>query len=247
MLTDHQIANQYIRVQAPPLIGSPELWLQPEFWQGENAVVGQSTGRNTVWFVSDGEREYVLRHYYRGGLPGKLLTDQFVFTGLEKTRSMAEFNLLATLYDLGLPVPKPIAAGVQRSGFIYRANLLIERVMNANDVFQVLRTEPLTANAWQQIGAMIANFHRAGLYHSDLNCHNILWQRCDGSEKPWLIDFDRCELRMQALGKTAWKEANLARLKRSLEKELGQQTDFYWQQADWQALMAGYNNTELNE
>ncbi len=228
--------RQYFRVFDPPQLGSAEDWLNPEFWQQENAVVGQSKGRNTVWFVSDGHREFVLRHYYRGGLPGRLLTDQFIFTGIENTRSIAEFNLLLQMDVQNLPVPKPVAAMVCRSGMIYRASILIERIAGAQDVFQMLCSSALNAASWYQIGAMIGAFHRAGIYHSDLNCHNILWQETKGEGKPWLIDFDRCEVRQGH----KWKSENIARLKRSLEKEQRLQPEFYWQESDWQTLLQGY-------
>jgi 3-deoxy-D-manno-octulosonic acid kinase len=61
------------------------------------------------------------------------------------------------------------------------------------------------------VGAEIARFHAHGVYHADLNAHNILLT--DASV--WLIDFDRGELRHPA---RAWQQANLARLKRSLLK-----------------------------
>lgn len=231
---EHQ--SNYTRVVNPPQLGTAEEWLEPSFWQKQNAVVGQSKGRNVVWFVTDGAREFVLRHYYRGGLPGKLITDQFIYTGLENTRSMAEFNLLLHLADQGLPVPRPVAARVERRGLIYRASLLIERIAGARDIFQLVCAAPLPMKTWEHIGSMLAAFHHAGVYHSDLNCHNILWQDQNNIAKPWLIDFDRCELRRSGV----WKAANIARLRRSFEKELRLQPSFYWQEGDWQALLKGY-------
>ena len=56
-----------------------------------------------------------LRHYYRGGLWGKLNKDRYRFSVLETTRSFAEFHLLQRLYEAGLPVPKPIAARIQKA------------------------------------------------------------------------------------------------------------------------------------
>jgi 3-deoxy-D-manno-octulosonic acid kinase len=51
--------------------------------------------------------------------------------------------------------------------------------------------------------------------HADLNAHNILF---DASGQGWMIDFDRSHLRIPA---TAWREANLQRLQRSLRKLAG--------------------------
>lgn len=231
-----QHSNRFIRFIDPPAIGSAEQWLNAKFWQEQKAVIGESKGRNTVWFVTDGCREFVLRHYYRGGLPAKIIGDQFIYTGMEKTRSMAEFNLLLLMIEQGLPVPKPVVADVERSGLTYRASILIERISEARDLFQQLCEQPLLTDDWERIGAMIRQFHDAGVYHSDLNCRNILWQDGENGSKPWLIDFDRCEIRQNG----AWRAANIARLKRSLEKERALHQDFNWQESDWRALLSGY-------
>ena len=68
---------------------------------------------------------------------------------------------------------------------------------------------------WEAAGLLIAQFHRAGLDHADLNAHNILF---DGQGRGWFIDLDQSRLRIPA---TAWREANLARLHRSLRKLRG--------------------------
>lgn len=252
-ITNYEHNHQYIRVLEPPAVGAEQDWLNPQFWQQREAVVGQSKGRNTVWFVTDGQREFVLRHYYRGGLPGKFIRDQFLYTGMENTRSIAEFNLLGSMHALGLPVPKPVAAKVYQIGLWYRADILIERIANSQDLFSALSRAPVAEPVWHAIGTTIAAFQLAGVQHSDLNCHNILLQHAtvkgatatvqsEQETKIWLIDFDRCDMRPPG----AWQERNLKRLKRSLRKEQAQQRDFFWQEQDWQALLRGYNEHVRN-
>lgn len=251
--TSYARNHQYTRVLTAPEIGTEKDWFNPQFWQQQNAVVGQSKGRNTVWFVTDGQREFVLRHYYRGGLPGKFIRDQFLYIGMEKTRSIAEFNLLRSMYALGLPVPKPVAAKVYQIGLWYRADLLIERIPHSQDLFSALTQGPIAKPVWHAVGVTIAAFQLAGVQHSDLNCHNILLQHAtaegaalavqgEQETKIWLIDFDRCDMRPPG----AWQERNLKRLQRSLRKEQAQQPNFYWQEQDWQALLRGYNEHVRN-
>ena len=79
----------------------------------------------------------------------------------------------------------------------------------------VLQDAPRDA-PWQQAGALVARFHRAGLDHADLNAHNLLF---DGNGRGWMIDFDRGRMRIPA---THWREANLRRLLRSLLKLRGE-------------------------
>ncbi|MBZ9612423.1 lipid IV(A) 3-deoxy-D-manno-octulosonic acid transferase [Rheinheimera maricola] len=212
-----------------------ELSFDPVFWQQQQAVIGQSQGRNTAWFVRHNSHEFVVRHYYRGGLIGKLLQDKFSFQATLASRAMQEFALLRQLRRFNLPVPRPLAAQYQRHGLHYKSDLIIELVPQSRDLAGVLSAVgSLNDDKWQQLGALIARFHQHGVYHSDLNCHNIL---LDANADFWLIDFDKCALRPAG----NWQQANLARLLRSLNKERSLQPTFYWQPSQWLALLQGYN------
>jgi 3-deoxy-D-manno-octulosonic acid kinase len=208
---------------------------EPSFWQSRQAVTGTATGRGTTWFVRDGERHLVLRHYRRGGLFGRLVKDLYAGIRPAHSRAMRELSLLEAMYRDGLPVPKPMAARMSRRGPLYRADLLIARIADASDLLAVLQRAPLSGNQWQQIGAMIRRFHLAGIDHTDLNIHNIL---LDQSGTSWLIDFDKCSKRAPG----DWQQANLARLLRSLNKEKGLHPTLHWNQQDWPALLNGYHS-----
>ena len=206
---------------------------QSQWWQQQRAVIGSSTGRNTAYFVKHGEHKLVLRHYYRGGLVGKVLHDQFWLQPVAQSRAMQEYQLLSWMREQGLAVPRPVAASYQRSGLIYRANLLIELIPDSKDLAAILQQRAITPSEWQAIGAAIAQMHQLGVYHSDLNCRNIM---LDAAGKVWLIDFDKCSRRSPG----EWTEQNLARLLRSFNKEKGKLAVFNWQEADWQSLQQGY-------
>lgn len=208
-------------------------YFEPAFWQQQGLVTGHSSGRNTVWFIQHQGKQMVLRHYYRGGLVGKLNKDIFWPEPLLLSRAMAEFRLLCQMWRWGLPVPRPCAAHYQRRNFGYSADILIERIDGAIDLAQLLLQQALTSEQWQQVGGMIARFHRHGVFHSDLNCHNILLA-ADGQF--WLIDFDKCDVRPSG----SWQQQNLERLLRSLEKERRLHGGFQWQPEQWQALLQGY-------
>lgn len=186
-------------------------------------------GRGAAWIVPDADGgEWVLRHYRRGGLPAKFVADIYLWTGLEYTRPWREWRLLAEMHALGLPVPRPVAARVVRSGIGYRGDLVTRRVPLALSLAELLANDTIASTSWEAVGACIRRFHEAGVWHADLNAHNILM---DGTGGVWLIDFDRGEWRS---GDTAWKQQNLARLRRSLRK-LG-----YGDAQDWRALQQGY-------
>jgi 3-deoxy-D-manno-octulosonic-acid transferase len=230
-------------VQAGGFSCADPAFFQPRNWLDCDAVIGQSTGRNVVWFVQAKQQRWVLRHYYRGGLVGKLNRDWFWPVPLARSRAMAEFRLLQQLRQQGLPVPAPVAARMQRRGFGYSADILLQLVDGSTDLAKLLCQRALSAAEWQQVGQLIHRFHQAQLYHSDLNCHNIL---LDPKGQCWLIDFDKCGFRAGS----SWQATMLARLERSLKKEqalaLRRQQVFYWQGQDWQALLAGYQQATAN-
>jgi 3-deoxy-D-manno-octulosonic acid kinase len=219
---------------------SPDM-LCAQYWQEKNAVTGSAQGRGTTWFIryddkaNKQEKHWVLRHYYRGGLIGKIINDSYWFISQKSTRADREFTLLAHMQTLALPSPKPIAYLVSRHSFFYRADLLSSRIENAQDLVAILTKKAISDALWFDIGKTIRKFHQHGIYHHDLNAHNIL---IDNNNKPWLIDFDQGELR--AVDKS-WQQNNMQRLLRSFNKEKNRLSSFHWQESHWIALLAGYN------
>ena len=196
-----------------------------------------ASGRGTVWFVPSAGSELVLRHYRRGGLVGRLIADRYRREPLAQTRALAEFALLQRLVGWGLAVPRAAAARWQAAGLFYRADILVERLAGAEDLSDQLQRAPLPPEAWRAVGAAIARLHAHGVFHSDLNCHNLMR---DAAGQVWIIDFDKCAVRAPG----PWQQANLDRLLRSLRKERGRLPSWHWDEADWPALMAGYNGSE---
>jgi 3-deoxy-D-manno-octulosonic-acid transferase len=248
------------RLGAPPLLakgmqwqaellgGEAQAWLDPQHWRHAHQIVGQSQGRNTVWFTqlkSHGPG-FVLRHYHRGGLIGKVMGDKF-WTGLgprdtQQARSLAEHALLARMQAWGLATPRPAAAQVLTCGMwparFERCDILMQRIAGARDFVQLLREQALPSTVWRAAGRAIAQMHAHGVHHSDLNLHNLL---TDGLNQVWIIDFDKCGLQLG----NGWQQGNLMRLKRSLNKEksLHAGTGFFAQEADFEALLEAYRAT----
>lgn len=207
---------------------SPEQCCDPEYWQQQNKIIGSAQGRGTTWFVALDKIDAALRHYRRGGLFGKLVKDHYIFTGWEKTRSYQEFQLLNTLIETGVNVPKPIAAKAVKRTFCYQADLLSQKVPNARDLVAILQEKSLSKEIYQKIGNEIRKMHAAQVNHTDLNIHNIL---IDDNDKVWIIDFDKC---YQQAGDT-WKQSNWDRLKRSFIKEVSKKS-IHWTEDMWTNL-----------
>ncbi|MCC4263492.1 3-deoxy-D-manno-octulosonic acid kinase [Oceanimonas baumannii] len=226
--------------------GSEIIWYDPEcfgnfhrdffeidYWREQDAIRGKSVGRNTTWFVEDEVGQKVLRHYYRGGMIGRVMEDTFLHVAESKSRAMAEFTVLTKLYRKGLPVPRPCAARMIRSNFVYRADIILTRIEGAQDLVAILKERELDTEQWRGIGQTIRRFHTAGLYHADLNSHNVL---LDNNGSSWLIDFDKCHFRQPG----SWAKENMERLLRSFRKEQGLHQEFHWEEQDWKALLQGY-------
>lgn len=205
----------------------------PTWLHAQGLLTGTSTGRNEAWFLTHDGTEMVLRHYYRGGMIGRLIKDRFLRQPIARSRAMLEFVLLDWMRDQGLPVPRPLAARFTPAGPWYRADLLMERLPGTRTLAEILRDMPLENGIWAQVGDVIARLHLADVFHSDLNCRNIL---VDQAGKVWLIDFDKCDRRP----KGDWSIANLDRLHRSFVKEKNKVPALNWDEDCWSVLKAGY-------
>ncbi|MEW9572536.1 3-deoxy-D-manno-octulosonic acid kinase [Rhodanobacter sp. Si-c] len=212
-------------------------WFVPEHWREHGALRSQAGGRGGVQLIATPAGECVLRHYRRGGMVAKLMGDRYLWRGANATRSFAEFRLLAEIARLRLPGPAPVAARYQRHGLFYRADLITLRIADAQTLAECLAAGRLDAELARETGALVARFHRAGIWHADLNAHNVLVT----SSALHLIDFDRGCLRAPAAG---WRLANLERLHRSLVK-LGAaaQGEEAFRAAVWTPLLDAYEAT----
>lgn len=210
-------------------------------FEGSERLSGYAKGRGITWFLNTQAElgvESVLRHYYRGGLFGKLIKDHYLFVGVERTRAAKEFHLLKQMYDWGLPVPRPIAFKIASRFGCYQADILLEKFTNTQDLSQYLQTKRLTEGEYRAIGALIRRLHDRQVHHSDLNIHNILREKQNGTF--YLIDFDKCQIQQGE----AWKSANLARLLRSFRKERGQ-CGLMFNDDDWEQLLKGYQKVGI--
>ena len=207
-----------------------EEWFDPDYW-GEQAEPVSKGGRGSAWFLAPETCEpLVLRHFARGGLPGRFIKRDYLFLGVDRVRSLAEFRLLDQLYQQGLPVPEPVAAGFIRRGLFYRAQILITCIPDARPLADF--TSESHASIWWDAGVCVRQFHNAGVYHADLNCMNILV-----ADRIYLIDFDRGQRMNNSDGD--WRAANLRRLERSVAKFFDE-SEREIQGRLWRSFLAGY-------
>ena len=216
-------------------------WFEPRYWIARGAVVGEALGRGTTLIVAEGARRLVLRHYRRGGLVARISPDRYIWRGESATRPFHELALTARLHAAGLPVPVPVAARYVREGATYRGDIITEYLPDTQSLAQRLATGPPGFDTWAAIGRCLRRFHDAGVCHADLNAHNILLR---DATTVFLIDFDRGSQRRpvgdgeQAAG--LWRDGNLVRLRRSLEKLNDQRGDQRFDEPQWHCLLSAY-------
>lgn len=212
---------------------SPQLF-DLKYLAQKGAIDQPLGGRGSCYFIAADGQDRVLRHYRRGGLVGKVIFDQYFGWSTEMSRSWREWRLLWLLYTEGFPVPRPVAAGMCQSFCYYRADLITVQIPGAQTLAESLIKGELSADIWRSVGHCIKSFHERGVYHADLNAHNIL---LGYEDKVFLLDFDRCRLREDGI----WRQENLQRLQRSLLKLNKKNETFGFNETAWQFLLSGYS------
>jgi 3-deoxy-D-manno-octulosonic acid kinase len=211
-------------------------WLHAEVLTGSL----RSAGRGNTMFVGNVPRQFVLRHYRRGGLLGKLVRDTYVFSGEDLTRSFMEWRLLDKLAANNMNVPRPAAARFVRHGTFYTADIITVRIPDVVSLSQYIAAEDRDDAFWQALGAAIWKFHEAGVYHADMNAYNV---QVDKDGDIWMLDFDKGALKPPG----PWQQETLSRLHRSLKKVLDLDPKLHFRATNWEQLLQGYFNAAKSE
>jgi 3-deoxy-D-manno-octulosonic acid kinase len=214
-------------------------WFDSAYWRERGNLKGEAQGRGSAFFFEYRGRQFALRHYRRGGMVARFVTDRYVWTGLRDSRPWREWRLLAAACEKRLPVPKPFAARLIKNGVFYTADLITRRIDGGVSLAESLTAGRRNEAAWRDIGEVIRRFHDEGIEHADLNAHNILL----AGDEVFLIDFDNGKIhepRAYRNRSRGWRERNLRRLRRSLNKLRDQRAVFHFSDADWRHLLEGY-------
>lgn len=202
-------------------------------WQAAGRATPIDEGRGSAWRLHAHTGDWVLRRYMRGGLPGKLVRERYWHVTTAWSRPWREFHITASLHAAGLPVPRPVAACLTRLGPVDTGALITTCIPGAVSLGQAMRDATTTADDWSRIGTVIAAMHAAGVWHADLNVANLL---ADSQRRWHIIDFDRARWRTGQ----RWQAGNLQRLRRSVDKLRRLHPATAFDEAHWQALLAGH-------
>jgi 3-deoxy-D-manno-octulosonic acid kinase len=181
--------------------------------QRESAPASGVGGRGgTHRLVLPGGKTVFLRKYLRGGFARHFARDLYV---LRPERPLRELIVTEAARAAGCPVPHVLAICIEEAGIGYRGWLVTEAIDAARPLVDVVGERDAAAGAalLAKAAEAIRGLHAAGVYHVDLNGHNVL---VGPGDRISFVDFDRAYLAEPLLpGRT---EAALARLGRSLAK-----------------------------
>lgn len=229
----YRLASTRILYDADALTPDVPAFLHPDYWRQRKGLEASYVGRGEAVRVVTDAGPAVLRRFRRGGWIGRFNRDRYLFTGWDNSRAFREFELLARLQEMNLPVPRPLAASCERVGAFYRAGLMTAWIPDSMPLADVISDKAADTPPWREIGRVLRRFHDHGVEHADLNARNILLDAAGGIH---LIDLDRG--RLIDLGIRA-RRAMLARLRRSLKKFAPHEEVA----ALWPKLLSGYTET----
>lgn len=177
-------------------------------------------GRGTTFLVELAGRDWVVRHYHRGGWMGPLLGDRYPRGG--EPRPFRELRLAQAARARNIATPEVLAAVTYTGrGPFYRGDLATAAVPGAVDLAELTFgpdawTEKERTRAWGAAGRTMRQSFQQGLWHADLNLRNIVVAREDDALDAYLIDLDRGRL-LDRLPRAAVRRM-LERLDRSRRK-----------------------------
>lgn len=154
---------------------------------GEAAGSGRGGARRHS--LRGGKVVYV-RQYLRGGFVRHFVRDRFV---LRPPRPLLELEATMRARAAGCRVPLVHAVGVEETGLSYRGWIVTSAIEGARSFIDALLAadEAGRGTLLAAAGDAIRCLHDAGVFHPDLNGHNLL---LDGEGEIAIIDFDRARV-----------------------------------------------------
>ena len=164
-----------------------------------------------------GGLELFARRGRRGGMIGSILSD--VYVGIAP-RPLNELAVTVEAIRRGIPAAEPMGAMIEWIGPALYRGFFLTRAVRGMTLWEFLKTDddPLVrSHVLGQARAAIDTMQNKGLFHADLNLHNLLVTQTRESFTVIIIDLDKARL-FDAPLSAAMRRANAARLMRSARK-----------------------------
>jgi hypothetical protein len=161
--------------------------------------------------------ELFARRSRRGGMIASILSD--IYVGIAP-RPLTELAVTIEAMRRGIPVAEPMGAMVEWIGPALYRGFFLTRAVRGMTLWEFLKTDDdptVRGHVLTQVRTAIDTMHAKGLFHADLNLHNLLVTQTQESFTVIIIDLDKSRL-FDAPVSSAMRRANAARLIRSAHK-----------------------------
>jgi hypothetical protein len=161
--------------------------------------------------------ELFARRCRRGGMVASLVSD--VYVGITP-RPFEELGVTLEAMRRGIPAAEPMGAMVEWLGPAIYRGFFLTRVLRGMTLWEFVKTDDdrtVRRHVLEQARASIATMHDKGLFHADLNLHNLIVTGAGESFAVMIIDLDKARIFDNPLS-PAMRHSNLARLMRSARK-----------------------------
>ena len=145
----------------------------------------------------EGGRHFFIKRYKVRGWQDVV---KYVFLPL---KAASEWRNIRLLDDCGLPVPRPIAIGIKKSGIVLKDScLIVEALLNTQPLNEYVaehlplltseKTRDLKQSLATALARLVADIHSKRIFYRDLHAGNILIRtENDGQHQLFLIDLHR--------------------------------------------------------
>ena len=161
--------------------------------------------------------ELFARRGRRGGMIASVISDVYVGT---TPRPLTELALTIEAMKRGIPVAEPMGAMVEWLGPVLYRGFFLTRAVRGMTLWEFVKTDDdptVRSHILSEARAAIDAMHDKGLFHADLNLHNLLVTQARESFTVIIIDLDKARL-FDAPLSSAMRRNNAARLIRSARK-----------------------------
>ncbi len=161
--------------------------------------------------------ELFIRRAQRGGLMRFFFSSTFFG---ENPRPFQELLIASEARRRGVALPQPMGAAVDWiAPGVYRG-FFLTRALKGMTMWEFVRADDdpvVRAHVMLKARAAVATMHNAGVFHADLNLHNLMVTQAGESFVVMILDFDKARLYDHPLS-AGLRHRNAQRLLRSARK-----------------------------
>jgi len=199
-------------------IASQAAQIMQQLGELTSAVEAGAGNRQSAYRLDLGDGlEIFARRGRRGGMIASILND--VYIGITP-RPLTELHVTVEAMRRGIPVAEPMGAMVEWIGPAVYRGFFLTRAVRGMTLWEFVKTDDdqtVRRHVLEQARAAIDTMHNNGLFHADLNLHNLLVTRARDSFTVIIIDLDKSRLFDTPLS-ASMRHANAMRLMRSARK-----------------------------